>query len=249
MTRSTVRQERHRNIDLFNGRFRLRLKTPKGEVRQSFASLDEALIARHSIRLTYPERAQRLRHRALPHKTSNLPAGVSRVEKRSRGSAIYVVYQVSWVDAAGKGRVTSIQAGAIHSMTAKDETHAKRTAIAFRKAYEYATEHGLVFYPAFYRQWKHVQCYPFRPPAAAEAQVAAQAVESPRSASIEESLALPHVPSPEQVSALRSQFPDMDAFRATILIAKFGTAARAAKFVKAGSEEQERLWPAPGGER
>lgn len=246
MTSSTAKKVRHRNIDLFNGRFRLRLKTPKGEVRQSFESLDEALIARHRIRLEYPERAQRLRRRALPHKTSSLPAGVSRTEKASRGNSVYVVYQVSWVDTSGKGRVTSFQAGAVHSMTGKDEAHAKRTAIAFRKAYEFATEHGMGFYPDFYRQWKDVQCFPFRPPAPAEKQENTRPAESPPPPSIEKSLALPHDPAPEQVAALRGQFPDLEAFRATILVARFGTAMRAAKFVKAGPEEQERLWPAPG---
>lgn len=159
-----------RNIDPFGRKFRLRMKTPDGEIRETFDNLDAAISRRVELRTIYPDTlAHRFRARRMPTKGSHERVGVCRTvktDRRKAGKSRYLVYAVNWIDTAGRKRVTSFQAGPESEVTAAEERHAELTAIAFREAYEYARMQGTAFDQKLFAEWRLARCYPFKPPGA-----------------------------------------------------------------------------------
>lgn len=85
--------------------------------------------------------------------------GVSRTVKYDRRKdKSYLCYTVFWVH-DGKPRNKTFQVGNIEAVTADDEFHAFRTAVLFRKSYEYAIDNDIPFDDSPFRDWKEARLY------------------------------------------------------------------------------------------
>lgn len=93
------------------------------------------------------------------NKISTGVTGVSRTIKYDkRKDKSYLCYTVFWIK-DGKPRNKTFQVGNVKSVTADQELHAYRTAVAFRKAYEYAIDHDHPFDDTLFRNWKRTRLY------------------------------------------------------------------------------------------
>ncbi|BCX88514.1 hypothetical protein MIN45_P0883 [Methylomarinovum tepidoasis] len=93
------------------------------------------------------------------NKISTGVTGVSRTIKYDkRKDKSYLCYTVFWIK-DGKPRNKTFQVGNVKSVTADQELHAYRTAVAFRKAYEYAIDHDYPFDDTLFRNWKRIRLY------------------------------------------------------------------------------------------
>ena len=99
------------------------------------------------------------------NKISTGVTGVSRTIKYDRRKdKHYLCYSVFWVH-EGKARNKTFQVGNVDSVTADTELHAFRTAVIFRKSYEYAIDNDLPFDDKMFRGWKTRRVYDGRPDA------------------------------------------------------------------------------------
>lgn len=93
------------------------------------------------------------------NKRSTGITGVSRTIKYDhRKDEHYLCYSVFWVD-QGKAKNKTFQVGNIKSVTADSEFHAFRTAIQFRKAYEYSIDNDQPFDDSVFKGWKTRRVY------------------------------------------------------------------------------------------
>jgi hypothetical protein len=85
--------------------------------------------------------------------------GVSRTIKYDkRKDKSYLCYTVFWIK-DGKPRNKTFQVGNIKTVTADQELHAFRTAVLFRKAYEYAIDNDRSFDDSLFKNWKNQRLY------------------------------------------------------------------------------------------
>jgi len=86
--------------------------------------------------------------------------GVSKVihEDKRRGHS-NLRYQVTWTKEDGKQAARTFQVGRVGEISADEELHAYRTAVAFRKKYELARSLGQRFDPAEFVNWKLEKLY------------------------------------------------------------------------------------------
>lgn len=155
------------NIDLFHGKYRVRLKGPHGEIRRYFDDLAAAERELAKLRRRYPKRIQHGIQQVPSEGTSHPRVGVTRrlrIDRRKAAQPTYLVFSVNWKDADGRLRITGFQAGNSETVTAQEERHAEQTAVAFREAYEWARINNLKFRPEAFSCWRSVQCYPWRNP-------------------------------------------------------------------------------------
>ena len=100
------------------------------------------------------------RRAAAGHRT-----GVSRylIKRRNaiEGQRPYLNFLVAYADAQGRSRVRAFEAGPVATLTPEQETHAYRTAVAFREHWEHCQDTGTRFDPVLYKHWQRVPCYPF----------------------------------------------------------------------------------------
>ncbi|WP_022946977.1 hypothetical protein [Methylohalobius crimeensis] len=100
------------------------------------------------------------------NKLSTGVTGVSRTIKYDkRKDKSYLCYTVFWIR-DGKPRNKTFQVGNIKTVTADQELHAFRTAVMFRKAYEYAIDNDLQFDENLFKNWRNIRLY--EPPVSEE---------------------------------------------------------------------------------
>ena len=93
------------------------------------------------------------------NKISTGMTGVSRTIKYDkRKDKSYLCYTVFWIK-EGKPRNKTFQVGNINTVTADQELHAYRTAVLFRKAYEYAIDNDRPFDDLLFKNWKNLRLY------------------------------------------------------------------------------------------
>ena len=93
------------------------------------------------------------------NKRSTGITGVSRTIKYDhRKDEYYLCYSVFWVD-QGKAKNKTFQVGNIKGVTADAEFHAFRTAVQFRKAYEYSIDTDQPFDASAFKGWKNRRVY------------------------------------------------------------------------------------------
>ncbi len=93
------------------------------------------------------------------NKISTGVTGVSRTIKYDkRKDKSYLCYTVFWIK-EGKPRNKTFQVGNIKTVTADQELHAYRTAVLFRKAYEYAIDNDHPFDDLLFKNWKNMRLY------------------------------------------------------------------------------------------
>lgn len=85
--------------------------------------------------------------------------GISRcVRHDKRKDKSYMTFSVFW-KLNGKNKTRTFQAGNVDSITDDDEAHAFRTAMHFRKNYEYCIDHNKFFNDLAYTQWQTKKLY------------------------------------------------------------------------------------------
>lgn len=94
---------------------------------------------------------------------ANKTTGVNGISKivhldRRRGTKT-LRYQVSYLNQERKPTVRTFQVGRIESVTADDDLHAFRTAVMFRKEYEFARAVEADFHPERFKDWKQERLY------------------------------------------------------------------------------------------
>ena len=93
------------------------------------------------------------------HKRSTGVRGVSRSNQHDkRRGKRYLVYEVFWKN-DGKSKNRTFHVGPLGEVSADQELHAFRTAVYFRKEYEFCVELGIRFDWARYQPWKHERLY------------------------------------------------------------------------------------------
>lgn len=93
------------------------------------------------------------------NKLSTGVTGVSRTIKYDkRKDKSYLCYTVFWIK-DGKPRNKTFQVGNVNTVTADQELHAFRTAVLFRKAYEYAIDNDYSFDDSLFANWKNQRLY------------------------------------------------------------------------------------------
>lgn len=93
------------------------------------------------------------------NKTSTGITGVSRIIKYDkRKDKSYLCYTVFWIK-DGKPRNKTFQVGNVKTVTADQEFHAFRTAVLFRKSYEYAIDNDRSFDDSLFRNWRSNRLY------------------------------------------------------------------------------------------
>lgn len=93
------------------------------------------------------------------NKISTGVTGVSRTIKYDkRKDKSYLCYTVFWIK-DDKPRNKTFQVGNVKTVTADQELHAFRTAVLFRKSYEYAIDNDLNFDEALFRHWRNNRLY------------------------------------------------------------------------------------------
>ncbi|MBD8527467.1 hypothetical protein [Pseudomarimonas arenosa] len=153
-----------KNIDFFAGKYRVRVKTRQGEIRQYFDDVEAARRSLKRIRKAHPPRIENGILQQPRKGTSHPRTGVVRairVDRRKPSNPHYLAFSVNWKDENGKNHVSSFQAGNVDTVTPADIKHAEQTAIAFREAYEYARHNNLKFKPEAFSAWRSLQCYPW----------------------------------------------------------------------------------------
>lgn len=86
--------------------------------------------------------------------------GVSKtVHHDRRRDVSYLRYRVSYQKGLGQSATRTFQAGPIGQLSADDELHAFRTAVAFRQEYEQCRLKGERFEPKKYKGWKRERLY------------------------------------------------------------------------------------------
>lgn len=85
--------------------------------------------------------------------------GVTRTVQFSKGSYA-LVYSCHW-RRNKKGHTKAFQVGLVHKVTADEEFHAFRTAVQFRKEYEFYKDNGKenLFAPERYKLWRTEKFY------------------------------------------------------------------------------------------
>lgn len=132
-------------------------------------ALLDAVAWRDRLLSTLPEAGNAkggYRSKPLSHKTSWDRVGVVRTvgcDRRRSLTVQYVRFSVSWVDATGRARVKTFQAGRADSITQADEVHTSLTAEAFRSEWEFCQRNGERFEPWRYDSWRKDRLYPFDP--------------------------------------------------------------------------------------
>ncbi len=93
------------------------------------------------------------------NKVSTGVTGVSRTIKYDkRKDKSYLCYTVFWIK-DGTPRNKTFQVGNVDTITADEELHAYRTAVLFRKSYEYAIDNDKYFDDSLFKNWKNVRLY------------------------------------------------------------------------------------------
>lgn len=93
------------------------------------------------------------------NKRSTGITGVSRTVKYDhRKDEYYLCYSVFWND-QGKAKNKTFQVGNVKQVTTDDELHAFRTAVLFRKSYEYSIDNDKPFDDSLFRGWKTRRLY------------------------------------------------------------------------------------------
>lgn len=160
----SISQRLEKNIDFFAGKFRVRVKTKQGEIREYCETAEEARKILKRIRKSHPPRIEngvlKVAHRGTSHPKTGVVKHL-RIDRRKKGNPEYLAFSVSWQDESGRNRVTSFQAGNVANVEPSDVKHAERTAIAFRDAYEAARLNNKPFVPAAFAAWRTLQCYPW----------------------------------------------------------------------------------------
>lgn len=86
--------------------------------------------------------------------------GVSKVihQDKRRGHS-NLRYQVTWTKENGQQAARTFQVGRVDQISADEELHAYRTAVAFRKKYELARSLGIHFDPKEFTNWRNERLY------------------------------------------------------------------------------------------
>lgn len=177
-----ISERLEKNIDFFAGKFRVRVKTKQGEIREYCETETEARRVLNRIRKKHPPRVAHGILQVPFRGTSHPRTGVVkqfRVDRRKPSHPKYLVFAVSWQDETGKNRMSSFQAGNVESITPAEIRHAEQTAIAFREAYEHARLNNLKFNPQAFSQWRSLQCYPWTSLSDWKSTAATQVKENP----------------------------------------------------------------------
>lgn len=155
------------NIDIFDLRYRVRVRRAGRLHTKSFTKLKDARRWRDAIKKALPAPIEGgLRRTPQPNKTSNLPVGVSLTHKRDRrkpDEPVYVAYSVFWQDAQGRKRVKTFQVGRSGEISTAADRRARFTAIAFRACDEWCVRNQTPFHPERFGEWRDLKCYPFKP--------------------------------------------------------------------------------------
>lgn len=93
------------------------------------------------------------------NKVSTGVTGVSRTIKYDkRKDKSYLCYTVFWIK-NGKPCNKTFQVGNVKTVTADQELHAFRTAVLFRKSYEYAIDNDRSFDDSLFTNWRNQRLY------------------------------------------------------------------------------------------
>lgn len=100
-----------------------------------------------------------LNREPLPTKRSTGVRGVSKsIQYDKRRNVHYLVYEVHW-KSNNEFKNKSFHVGRLGDVDADEELHAFRTALQFRKEYEWCRENGEFFDAERYRPWKKKRLY------------------------------------------------------------------------------------------
>ena len=77
---------------------------------------------------------------------------------QARKNIIEALHDIDWRD-KGKTKNKKFQVGRVGEVSADDEFHAFRTAVHFRKEFEWCVQEKRPFEPERYTQWKRIRVY------------------------------------------------------------------------------------------